>query len=232
MGTALTSNQIQLLWRLCDEPVICFDGDGAGQHAMVRAMNRALPILVPGKSLRFATLSGGLDPDDMIRTKGADEFRKVLKGAKTLIDVFWENILNTNTYSTPERMAKLQENALSAVKEIKNKEVQDFYEKEIKKRLKSLTYQKEHSKFFAFPKIKMPTSDNTLLLTYLYAFPEKFTSYADQLMEVSPFQGIQEEALFHGWCESVLNGTSLIIPPFLEEKVEDLKKRKCTCSSP
>ena len=219
MGTALTENQIQLLWRLCDEPVICFDGDGAGQHAMIRAMNRALPILVPGKSLRFAVLSGGLDPDDIIRTKGADEFKHVLKNAKTLIDVFWENILNTNTYSTPERMAKLQENALSIVKEIKNKEVQNLYEREVKKRLKVLNYQKEHKNFLMTPKIKVPTSNNTLLLIYLYSFPEKLANYADTLIELSPFQGIQEEALFHSWCESVLNGTDLLVPNQLEEGV-------------
>ena len=225
MGTALTGNQIQLLWRLCDEPIICFDGDGAGQHAMIRAMNRALPILIPGKSLRFATLSGGLDPDDMIRTRGADEFKRVLKGAKTLIDVFWENILNTNTYSTPERMAKLQENALNAIKEIKNKEVQALYEKEIKKRLKSLTYTTNHKNFVPLPKITAPGSDNTLLLTYLYAFPEKLSTFADKLMELNPFQGIQEEALFHGWCEAVLNGTPLLIPNNLEEGVENYKKR-------
>jgi len=225
MGTALTENQIQILWRLCDEPVICFDGDGAGQHAMIRAMNRALPILVPGKSLKFAVLSAGLDPDDMIRTKGADEFKSVIKNAKQLIDVFWENILNTNTYSTPERMAKLQENALSAVKEIKNKEVQAFYEKEIKKRLKNLTYQAGRKNYVPVPKIKAPTSDNMLLLSYLYAFPEKLGVYADTLMEMNPFSGIQEEALFNGWCESVLNGTTLLLPDALEEKVLQLKKR-------
>ena len=224
MGTALTGNQIQLLWRLCDEPVICFDGDGAGQHAMIRAMNRALPILIPGKSLRFATLSGGLDPDDMVRTKGADEFKRVLKGAKTLIDVFWENILNTNTYSTPERMAKLQENALNAVKEIKSKEVQALYEKEIRKRLKNLNYQKEQKNFVPLPKIKAPRSDNDLLLTYLYAFPEKMASYVDTLIELNPFHGIQEEALFHSWSESVLNGTTLLIPEIMQEKIENSKK--------
>ena len=225
MGTALTENQIQLLWRLCDEPVICFDGDGAGQHAMIRAMNRALPILTPGKSLKFAVLSGGMDPDDMIRTKGADEFKKILKNAKTLIDVFWEHILNTNTYSTPERMAKLQENALNAVKEIKNKEVQSFYQNEIKKRLKNLAYQKDHKNYVPVAKISLPSSDNTLLLTYLYAFPEELGIYADTLIDLNPFQGIQEEALFHSWCESVFNGTPLLIPNILEEAVCKVKKR-------
>ena len=224
MGTALTENQIQILWRMCDEPTICFDGDGAGQHAMIRAMNRALPILIPGKSLKFAVLSGGMDPDDMIRTKGPDEFKHVIKNAKTLIDVFWENILNTNTYSTPERMAKLQENALSAVKEIKNKDVQSLYEREIKRRLKNLTYQLTHKNYTPIPKIKAPTSDNTLLLSYLYAFPNQLGNYVDTLMELNPFQEVQEEALFHGWCESVLNGTELIIPDTLQEEIENLQK--------
>ena len=224
MGTALTENQIQLLWRLCDEPSICFDGDGAGQHAMVRAMNRALPILIPGKSLKFVVLPAGLDPDDMIRTKGADEFKNVLNKAKTLIDVFWEDLLNNHSFSTPERMAKLQENALVKVKEIKNKEVQILYEKEIRKRLRLLNYQKEHQNFVPTVAIKDPTSNNRLLLIYLYAFPGVLSQYLDVLMEVNPFNGIQEEALFHGWCESVLNGTTLIISNVLENDVARAQK--------
>lgn len=225
MGTALTENQIQLLWRQCDEPIICFDGDAAGQHAMIRAMNRALPILIPGKSLKFAVLFGGLDPDDMIRTKGADEFKRVLKNAKSLIDIFWENILNTNTYSTPERMAKLQENALNTVKKIRNKEVETLYEKEIRRRLKNLIYQTKHNDFSPLPKIRIPTSNNLQLLIYLYAFPEKLGNYIDTLMELDPFQGVQEKALFHGWCESILNGRPLLIPSSLEEEVENYRKR-------
>ena len=224
MGTALTENQIQLLWRLCDEPIICFDGDGAGQHAMVRAMNRALPILIPGKSLRFAVLPPGLDPDDMVRTKTPEEFDRILKNAKMLIDVFWQNILENNSFATPEKMAKLQENALNAVKEIKNKEVQNFYLQEIKKRLKNLAYQKDHKAVFQTPKIQAPVSDNMELLTYLYAFPEKLGIYVDLLMELASFHGVKEEALFHGWCESILNGTNLVIPNFLEESIAQIQK--------
>ena len=224
MGTALTENQIQLLWRLCDEPIICFDGDGAGQHAMIRAMNRALPILIPGKSLRFAVLPPGLDPDDMVRTKAPEEFDRILKNAKMLIDVFWQNILENNSFATPEKMAKLQENALNAVKEIKNKEVQNFYQQEIKKRLKNLAYQKDHKTMFQAPKIQAPASDSMELLTYLYAFPEKLGTYVDLLMELASFHGVKEEALFHGWCESILNGTSLVIPAFLEESIAQIQK--------
>ena len=121
-------------------------------------------------------------------------------------------------------MAKLQENALLAVKEIKNKEVQQLYEKEIKRRLKNLTYQPGHKNYIPVPKIKAPTSDNTLLLSYLYAFPEKLGVFVDTLMELNPFSGIQEEALFNGWCESILNNTPLLAPEILEEKVYQLKK--------
>ena len=69
LGTALTEAQIKILWQSTDEPIICFDGDAAGQKASYRALHRALPHLTPGKSLRFVFLPSPFDPDDMIRKK-------------------------------------------------------------------------------------------------------------------------------------------------------------------
>ena len=71
LGTALTERQLQILWRMADEPILCFDGDGAGLRAAHRAVDLALPLIEPGKSLRFALLPGGQDPDDLIRSAGA-----------------------------------------------------------------------------------------------------------------------------------------------------------------
>ncbi|MGH6815501.1 MAG: DNA primase, partial [Hyphomicrobiaceae bacterium] len=90
LGTALTEAQLQLLWRLAPEPILCFDGDGAGRRAAFRAVDIVLPHLQPGRSVRFAFLQNGLDPDDLIREQGPEAFAKVLATAKPLFDVLFE----------------------------------------------------------------------------------------------------------------------------------------------
>ena len=74
LGTALTEEQVKLLWRMSEEPILCFDGDAAGRKAAFRAVETALPLLKPGFSVRFAFLPGGLDPDDLVRQKGPQAF--------------------------------------------------------------------------------------------------------------------------------------------------------------
>src|SRR5579875_491518 len=90
LGTALTEAQLGELWRLVDEPILCFDGDAAGQRAAARAAERALPLLKPGKSLRFVTLPAGEDPDTLIQRQGVAAMREILEGARPLIDLVWE----------------------------------------------------------------------------------------------------------------------------------------------
>ncbi len=108
LGTALTEEQITQLWRLADEPVLCFDGDSAGQRAMGRAAERALPILTAGKSLRFATIPGKDDPDSLIKARGAAAMQAVLDGARPLVEVVWAMSLEGKPLDTPERRAALE----------------------------------------------------------------------------------------------------------------------------
>ena len=89
LGTALTENQLALLWKMADEPILCFDGDKAGQKAAWRAADLALPHLLPGKSLRFALLPEGQDPDDLARSGGRGAIEEVIGAARGLADVIW-----------------------------------------------------------------------------------------------------------------------------------------------
>ncbi|MGB5902879.1 MAG: DNA primase, partial [Xanthobacteraceae bacterium] len=82
LGTALTEDQLGLLWKMVDEPILCFDGDRAGQKAAWRAADLALPHLEPGKSLRFATLPEGQDPDDLARSGGRGAVEEVIGAAR------------------------------------------------------------------------------------------------------------------------------------------------------
>lgn len=108
LGTALTEHQIERLWRMSDVPLLCFDGDSAGQKAAIRAAHRALPLLQPGRSLAFVTLPDGMDPDDLVRTKGAAAFEALLKAPQQLADRIWANELAAEPLATPEARAGLK----------------------------------------------------------------------------------------------------------------------------
>ncbi|MBI1364790.1 MAG: DNA primase [Alphaproteobacteria bacterium] len=135
LGTALGERQLVLLWRICDEPVLCFDGDKAGLSAAFRSIDRALPMLRPGKSLSFAFLPGGQDPDDLIRAGGAGAFKAVLDGALPLADVLWRRETENKRLDTPERRAALRSDLRSLVKAIADKDVRNAYGAELARRL-------------------------------------------------------------------------------------------------
>src|SRR3546814_11605743 len=101
--TALTEGQLERLWRLTDVPILCFDGDAAGQKASIRAAGRALPMLAPGRSLAFVTLPQGMDPDDLVRKRGARAFEALLDEAEPLVTRLWKHELAAETLDHPEQ---------------------------------------------------------------------------------------------------------------------------------
>ena len=107
LGTALTENQLALLWKMADEPILCFDGDRAGQKAAWRAADLALPHLLPGKSLRFALLPEGQDPDDLARAGGRAAIDDVIAASRGLADMIWSREIEGGNFATPERRAAL-----------------------------------------------------------------------------------------------------------------------------
>jgi DNA primase len=135
LGTALTEGQLAELWKLADEPYLCFDGDNAGRRAANRAAERALPLLRAGKSLRFLALPAGEDPDSLIRTRGADAIRRSLDLAQPLSDMVWTMETEGKPNDTPERRASLQRAIEQRVAEIADPVVRDFYRTEMRSRL-------------------------------------------------------------------------------------------------
>ena len=91
---------------MADEPVLCFDGDGAGRRAAYKAVDIALPLLKPGKSLKFATLPEGNDPDDLVRTGGREAAVELIDGARPLADVLWTRETETESASTRRSAAR------------------------------------------------------------------------------------------------------------------------------
>lgn len=138
LGTALTEEQIALLWRLAAEPILCFDGDAAGWRAALRAADRALPLLEPGRSFRFAILPGGQDPDDLVRTQGRAAMDQILAGAQPLADILWRRETEGRPLDTPERRAALETALFGLAGQIKNQAVQNHYRDHFRSRLRNL----------------------------------------------------------------------------------------------
>ncbi|MFO0110068.1 MAG: DNA primase [Alphaproteobacteria bacterium] len=135
LGTAVTAEQLQLCWQLVDAPILCLDGDSAGQRAMARAMELALPLLVPGKTLSFATLPKGEDPDSLIRTHGVAALREILAAARPLAEMLWQQQMG-QAVATPEAQAAQEATLLRRVGEIKHPSVQHYYKQFMHEKLR------------------------------------------------------------------------------------------------
>lgn len=132
LGTAVTENQLQLLWRISDEPIIALDGDKAGIRAAMRVVDLALPLLEAGKSLRFAVMPEGQDPDDLIRAKGPGAVQKVLDGAMPMVNLLWQREVEGKVFDSPERKAALDKVLREKIKLIADPSIRQHYGDAIK----------------------------------------------------------------------------------------------------
>jgi DNA primase len=135
LGTALTEEQLQLLWRVCSEPVLCFDGDEAGVRAAYRAADLALAGLRPGRSIRFTQLPEGRDPDDIVREQGRTAFDEVVRNARPLADMIWSRETATGVFDTPERRAELETRMRAIAGSIADESVRRHYQQDMQDRL-------------------------------------------------------------------------------------------------
>ena len=138
LGTALTEGHLHMLWRLAAEPVLCFDGDGAGARAAVRAAERALPLLAPERSLSFVTLPSGEDPDSLVRAQGPAAIERLVDGARPLAEVVWATQVEGRDLGTPERLAGLEQRLDDLASTIADRKVQFRYRAHFRNRLREL----------------------------------------------------------------------------------------------
>jgi DNA primase len=138
LGTALTAEQLALMWRMADEPILCFDGDDAGRRAAYRAVDLALPLLKPGKSLKFAALPEGQDPDDLARSGGREAIEDVLGASRPLAHVLWERESEAGPFDTPERCAALEAKIAQITGTIVDETVRRYYKQDFTARLRRM----------------------------------------------------------------------------------------------
>jgi len=132
LGTAITEDQLRLLWRMAPEPIIALDGDMAGLRAAMRAIDVALPLLEAGQSLRFALMPEGQDPDDLIRAQGAGAMRNVIDAAIPMVALLWRRETEDKVFDSPERRAALDKALREKLKLIKDPSIRTHYGEAIK----------------------------------------------------------------------------------------------------
>ena len=140
MGTALTEHQIERMWRLVDEPVLCFDGDAAGRKAAMRAVLRAMPLLGPNRSLSIVTLPPGQDPDDVVKAGGRAAFEALVDRAQPLVDYLWDSERAAAPLRTPEQRAGLKHRLTEHIATIADPEVRRHYTGALRERFDALFF--------------------------------------------------------------------------------------------
>ena len=148
LGTALTEDHLALIWRMSDQPILCFDGDTAGQRAAERVVDMVLPLLVPGRTVRIATLPEGLDPDDLIRQQGRAAFGEVVERARSLSDVVWSVETHGGLVpETPEARAALEQRLRARAGAIGDASVRRHYMQAFDERLSAFFAPKRPARF-------------------------------------------------------------------------------------
>jgi DNA primase len=211
MGTALTERQIELLWRLADKPILCFDGDAAGTRAAMRAAVRALPLLRPGHSLQFVTLPAGMDPDDLLRARGRDALEALLAAPESLLDTLWRHERDAAPLAAPEDKAGLKARLLAHVEAIAHPDIRPLYRRELMDRFSEFAFPRREFRRGANPAIPLRSgaSENlrrasagnprdTLaqaVLAGLARHPDQIARHAEALLALAPSEPQLVEAI-------------------------------------
>lgn len=133
LGTAITEDQLRLMWRVADEPLIALDGDTAGIRAALRLVDLALPLLEAGKGLRFVLLPGGQDPDDLIKSQGAPAMRVLLESARPMVQLLWQRETEGKVFDSPERKAALDKTLRALIARINDPSIRSHYTEEVRR---------------------------------------------------------------------------------------------------
>jgi DNA primase len=140
LGTAVTEDQLRLMWRIHPAPIIALDGDKAGQRAASRVIDLALPLIESGLELMFLELPEGVDPDDLIRAEGKEGMERQLNKALPMAEMLWRREASNRALDTPERIASLQKSLRESVNRIKDKDIRGYYKSIFKQRLNTVLF--------------------------------------------------------------------------------------------
>ena len=224
LGTALTEEQIQEAWKICSEPLCCFDGDNAGIKAAMRAADRVLPILKPGNSLRFLFLPDRQDPDEFLKAKGRDAFEAFMQETQPLKDILWRKNIEGRDISTPEQKALIEKNVKEEVARIADETVKGYYVQEMQdkiynelgrgaRRQNHSNYASKHlppaeKKAVARPKTNLDDLCARFVVSALVCYPELIEDYEEKLLNVE-IENPKVKALLQALLDKAQEGETL-----------------------
>jgi DNA primase len=190
MGTAITPSQVQLLWRFCDAPIVCLDGDMAGRTAAMRIASKVLPILEPGRTLKFVWMPEGEDPDSFIQKEGKEAFNKLLSKATTLDNVIWQSITSPHDLKTGDGRAAVDGAIVEVTRSISNKHVNKQYGQVLRDKLWQssrlpTSVKKRMTKLQNTPIYLRKGQQARFLLSILLRYPELMEKFQEKFSEIS-----------------------------------------------
>ena len=148
LGTAITKDQLALIWRISPSPVVALDGDRAGVNAAYRLIDLALPLIETGKTIKFALMPEGYDPDDLIKERGRDAMQNLVDEAISLADLLWRRETEGLSFDNPEERAALDKKLDQALSNIRDRQLKYHYQQHFKD-LKWTAFIKKSGKKFS-----------------------------------------------------------------------------------
>lgn len=190
MGTALTEDQVMLLWRYTDTPFICLDGDEAGQRAAHRSAMLVLPHLKPGKSVKFITMPEGHDPDSFVAEQGVNAFKGLMKNASSLDDIIWRNLSASADFTAPDTRARIEQEITSICASIADETVKKHYMSALKGKM----WDAVRGRALSSGKLKRPQDlqkvsgqirdVDTAICALMFYEPTFFEKFSDEIAEL------------------------------------------------
>ncbi len=228
-GTALTERQLELLWRLDPSPILCFDGDNAGQKAAVRAATRALPLLGPERTLSFAALPEGQDPDDLVASGGRDAVEALLSSPEPLVDRLWRHERDASPLVTPEQRAGLKARLMAHAAAIGDRTLSQLYRDEWLGRFSDLTRRERPAFAPGGPGSSAPTRRGSWVKGKGFVPPEPPASPQARAIAETGIDKPTARALAAGLAafpDLILEEAELLAAlPFADRSAEALKQR-------
>ncbi len=228
LGTALTEEQLTELWKLAPQPVLCFDGDAAGQRAAGRALERALPLMRPGSWLNFVSLPAGEDPDSLIQAYGAPEFQRCLNSSKNISEYLWEMATRGQDFTSPEKLSELEESLRKKIYTIENKQLQSHFSRFLNDKIWAMwvANRKKKDKVEFLEEIKQwfnneaaKTKVQMLILAVAINHPDFARSDIDQFATVQPAKRDLRE--LHEKVMELIAGDPEVSAEHLQERLAD-----------
>lgn len=223
LGTALTEDHIAILCKSNRNIVFCFDGDNAGQKAAVRACTIVLPFLRDTSDVRFAFVTGGKDPDEILKNSGVDAMRKIIDNAMPLVDFLWDSVNKNYLVNTPGGRAQAEKYLKDCVSKIQDKIFQNEIEQEYNNRKFNQWHKwkkQEYKNEIEIPDVDIMTIN--ILKSIVQTYPEISEKYMDFLvsLNISFDEDVKNTEL------SIKEAEKFIISFKLQISIKKLEKNK------